>query len=882
MKLSRRLRRAWRGFFGGKDFNADMAEEMRLHLALREERHRSAGMPEEEARLAALRGFGGVDQIKETCREQRAGGWLRNMVQDLAYAARILGKAPGFTLVSVLILALGIGVTTAMFSVVYGVLLDPYPYAKSGEIWVPWITDNATGRVIDFELSDYLEIAKLPAVAAAMATSFDDALLTTEAGPQTVESRRISGSAFPFLGVAPVVGRYFTPADIKPDGESEPVLVLTHQLWLRLFAGRPDAVGKTVLMDDTPYTIIGVMPDRFGWYTNQGLWMPLPTTDPHRGVRPIVRLRPGVTREVAGQQLQSLFTRLSRAHPERFPKNGFSAQMVNYLDVTQASGAMQASLHALFWVVGVLLLIACTNVANLQLARGVSRSREIAVRMALGASRRRIVCQLLTESMGLSLVGGGLGVFFAYAFERALVYLMPAAYLPNEVRVSLNGWVLFFSSAVAVLTGMLSGLVPALQSTRADVNEALKDGGHAVGLGSRRGAFTRKALVVVEIALSIVLLVGAGLAVRGFTRLQRTQRGFDPTNLTLVRVPLLAKKYANLDRRSRFVGQVLEGMAEIPGVTSAAAGAFPGFGPDFGVEIPGQPQPKGHFLACGASADYFRTFGILIRDGRAFTAAQATAGDHVALINEAARKDWLNGSDPIGTTITVEKLGPPAPGGSTERTPVPLTIIGVVADTPPFNRDTAAQPAVYFPYPLFGNGTLFLFARSSVARQTLYKQLSAAVWRLDKDQPVGDVIPVDVIVDQPIAQPRFNMTLFSGFAALALGLAAAGLYSVISFGVVQRTGEIGVRIALGAERNDIIRLIFVSAGRVVATGVALGVVISTALTLLVRSEVFAVPLFDPLATAGSAVVLGLAATLACFIPARRAAAIDPLVAFRHD
>jgi predicted permease len=813
-------------------------------------------------------------------RNERAKRWVHELGQDASYALRMVRKSPGFALISVLILSLGIGVTTAMFSLIYGVLIDPYPYAKSNEIWAPEIRDLMTGRGISFTVGDYLEISKLPAVESAMATSYDSAILGGEFDPHAISSRRITGTAFPFLGVAAVAGRTFTPADIKPNGVAEPVAVLTFKLWLKLYHGSRDVIGRTIILNDEPYEVIGVMPERFGWYTDDGLWMPLSTTDLKRQASPIFRLKPGVTKEVAEQQLLALFRRLAHEDAGRFPKEGFTAVVNNYLDVTQASGQMQASLDMLFCVVGVLLLIACTNVANLQLARGTSRNREIAVRMALGAGRTRIVRQLLTESLGLSLLGGTAGVGVAYAIKQVVMAVMPATNIPNEARVTINLWVLGFSFGISMLTGILFGLAPALQSTRSDLNDALKDGGHGGGVGTR-DARTRNTLVVAEVALSALLLFGAGLAVRGFVGLQQIDRGFNPVGLSLLRVPLGAKKYNTPEMRNAFTGELLAGLQTIPGVTSTATGSLPGYDRDFAVTIPGQPKPSGGFVVGFVDADYFRTFEMGTRDGRSFTREQVTRGERVAVINESARKFWLGGSDPIGRAIEMDTPLDNSPAAAGDA-PKAITVIGVVADTRPLNPRDPPRPVAFVPYTLRANRDLNVFVRSSVKPESLFKQFGAELRSLDKDQPMADPWDVDQVLDRFVAQPRFNMTLFTGFAGIALALAAAGIYSVLSYSVTQRTREIGVRIALGAERGDILRLVFGTGGRLVAAGLALGLGASVALAMVLKSQVFEVPLLDPFALASAGLLLCAAAALACLVPARRAAGVNPLVALRCD
>lgn len=826
---------------------------------------------------------GRMDESHAQARAQGGRVWLENFFQDLRYAFRQLEKAPGFAAVAVVTLALGIGVNTAIFSVIYGVLLDPYPYAKSGEIWAPSLVDAKSGRGMGFSVGDYLEMAKLPGVASAMATGFGSVALRGDQAPEIISAPRVSGSAFEFLGVPPILGRGFTPADIKPNGEAEPVTVLSFKFWQARFNGDRAVIGRTITLDDVPHVVIGVMPPRFGWYGNDGLWLPLPTTDPKAGVRPIVRFKSGTTKEVAGQQLLALARRLAEETPQRLPKDGLRAAFSNYLDVTVSSGEMRSSLHLLFYAVGFLLLIACTNVANLLLARGATRRREVAVRLALGAGRHRLIRQLLTESVGLALVGGLCGVLFAFGLTRLIVALMPDFYVPNEARVTMNGWVLAFSVGLSMLTGILFGLAPALQSTRPDVNEALKDGGHGAGTGGIRSARTRDTLVVVEVALSIVLLVGATLAIRGFVELQGIDRGFRTEKTLLLRLPLSPKRYTTLEQRNGFTRALLDRVQALPGVASAAIGTLPGFEAGSGVTIPGQPKPADGVALNYIGADYLDTLGMALRMGRNLTVQDIAHDDHVALISEAAAKLWVDGASPIGRTIAVDSLV----GGGGMNLPLPnaikeVTVVGIVADTR--TRDLRGPPplVVFVPYTLRGPANRTLIVRTQVEPTALVNSIRTELRALDPEQPMLLPQSVDEIMDRQVVQPRFNMVLFGGLAGVALALAAAGIYSVLSYNVAQRTREIGVRMALGAGRADILKLVVGAGSRLIAVGLIAGIGASLALAKIVTSEVFIVPLVDPLALTAAALVLSTAALAACYLPARRASKVDPMVALRCE
>ncbi len=492
---------------------------------------------------------------------------LEPLFQDLGYAIRSFRRSPAFVLVALLSLTLGIGATSAIFSVIYGVLIAPYPYARPGEIWAPEVRaiDGRGGH--GYSLDEFRALTEVPAFSDVMATSIETVLMTGEFAPESFGGVLLSGNAFNFLGVPPVIGRTIQPTDIRPDGGAEPVVVLSHKLWLRLFEGSPSAVGRTLRLNGRPHTIVGVMPPRFGWYGSQGFWLPLsPTRTDVPWMNPIVRLAPGVTQAVAEEQLSALNKRLALEKPATFPKQGFTTRLRNYLDVTVASGEMRTSLRLLLGAVAFLLLIACANVANLQLARGTARAREMAVRMSIGAGRGRLLRQLLTESVLLSLAGGALGVLLAVGAINSIVGLMPEFYVPNESRVTINVPVLLFSLAVSLLTGIVFGLVPALQNSKADVTDALR-AGRSTG-AETHGGRTRNLLVVIEVALSVVLLVSAGLTVRTFVVLQNMDPGIKTDNVLFMGVPLPPAKYATLEQRNRFAQELLERVERAAGCRS--------------------------------------------------------------------------------------------------------------------------------------------------------------------------------------------------------------------------------------------------------------------------------------------------------------------------
>jgi putative ABC transport system permease protein len=809
---------------------------------------------------------------------------FETLTQDIGYALRSFRRSPAFTLVALLSLTLGIGATSAIFSVIYGILLNPYPYTRPGEIWAPQIRalDGRGGRG-GYSVAEYQRMAALPAFSDVMATSFDNVLLGGEFAPESFQAPLLSGNAFNFLGVPPILGRTIQPSDIRPDGEAEPVVVLSQRLWLRLFDGDAGAIGKTLRLNNRPHTIIGVMPPRFGWYGNQGFWLPLGrTTNP---LAPIVRLAPGVSPHSAEEQLHAFHRTLASEDPSSFPPQGFTTRLVNYLDITVASGEMRTSLQLLLGAVAFLLLIACANVANLQLTRGTARSREMAVRLSIGADRRRLMRQLLTESVLLSLVGGAAGILFAAGATKAMVALMPEFYVPNEARVTLNVPVLLVSVAVSIATGILFGLLPALHSSRPDLTGSLKEAGR--GVATSAGSTTRNLLVITEVALSVVLLAGAALTVRTFFKLQSVDLGFQPDRVLIVSLPLPPAKYVTLEQRNQFAAQLLERASSLPGVQAATIGngGMPFGGPQSTYRIEGQPTgERPRLLVNLIGADHLKTLGISLRAGRTLDANEVRRGDRVALVSETAAKLWPAGQNPIGSHITLDALQR-APNPSIvldTSAPPTFTIVGIVADTRNFGPREQAQAVVLIPYTLLAPTQRSIALRTATNPTQVLNPLREIVRSLDPDQPLSRPITLEEVVGTQVIQPRFTMALFTFFAALGLALAAAGIYSVLSFHVTRRTHEIGVRMALGARPSHVLGLMLTMGGRLVLVGLLVGVPASLAATRLLRSQLFEVTPNDPVTYVAVAVILSAVAFLACYVPARRAAAVDPLVALRHE
>ena len=875
---------------GWKNRRERLEDEIRAHIDFETQENIEAGMSPQEARQAAMTKFGNVPLASDRSREAWGWLWPERLWQDVRYALRGFRKNPGFTAVALMSLMLGIGASIALFSVVYGVLIAPYPYAKPNEIWAPAVLGpNDPVRFWHvYTLREFEEIQKVPAFADVMATSVRSVMLTGGINPESFYGVFLTGGAFNFIGVRPLVGRTIQPFDIGPGGEPAPVVVLTYQFWKRVFNGDPRAIGQKIVLDDVPHTVIGVMPPRFGWYTNEAFWLPLPMNVADKsGLNVIMRLRPGVTRAAAEQQLNELNVQLATQNPEDYPKGRLRTVLLNYMDITQASGSMKTSLHLLLAAVGLLLLIACVNVANLQLARTTSRAREIAMRLAVGAGRGRLVRQLLTESVLLSVLGGALGVLVAVAATRVIVAMIPPDYVPNEARITINGYVLLFSLGVSMLTGILFGLAPALRSSKPDLVETLKDGGGGT-TGSVRGQGMRSWLVVAEISLSVILLAGASLAIGGFIELIHIDPGFQPERVLRIDATLAPKRYPTPGERNNFDRSLLESIMSLPGVQAAALGngGMPYSGWQSSYSIEGQPAAEDQKLVVALiSSKYPQTLGIPLKSGREFTSAEMENGMHVALISESAARLWPKGEDPTGRHLQIDVLGKPvdepnvleAPGITSD-----VTVVGVIGDIKNNGLDDAARPTAYLPYTLFGPPDRQLAVRTAGDPMTVLNAVRLKARALDKNLVLAHPVTLDEVLGEETEQPRFNMTLFSGFAFLGLALAAIGIYSVISYNVAQRVHEIGVRMALGAKRGDILKLVFLMVARLASLGLAIGLCGSIALERIVRSQLDAKASFGAAPLVLVVIVMAGVAVLAAWLPARRAGNLDPVTALRHE
>jgi putative ABC transport system permease protein len=867
-----------------------LESEMQEHIELETRENIEAGMSPAEARQAAMRRFGSVAVAGDQSREAWGWLWLERLWQDVRFALRGFRKNAGFTAVALLSLMLGIGASIALFSVIYGVLIAPYPYARPNQIWAPAVVgpSDAVRGWHWYSQREMEEIQKLPAFSEVMATQVQPVLLTGGINPENFYGVFLTGNAFNFLEVKPLLGRTLQPFDIGSGGEPAPVVVLSYGFWQRFFSGDPHAIGRTITLDDVPRTVVGVMPPRFGWWTNEAFWVPL-RADPKGtgGLAVIMRLAPGVTQHGAEQQLNELNVHFAEQRPDDYPKGQLRTVLLNYMDITTASGEMAQSLHLLFAAVGLLLLIACVNVANLQLARTTGRAREIAMRLAIGAGRSRLVRQLLTESVLLSVVGGILGVLFALGATRLIVALIPPDYVPNESRITINGWVLLFSLGVSMLTGILFGLAPALRSSRPDLVGTLKDGGGGA-TGSMHGRTMRSWLVVAEISLSVILLAGASLAIRGFVQVLRVDPGFQPEHVLRIGVTLAPKRYPTWQQRNVLDRNLLESIINLPGVEAAELGnaGLPWSGWRSSYSIDGQPRVDGRSIKIALiSSRYPQTLGIPLKRGHEFTEAEIESGTRVALINESAARLWPADQDPVGRGMQIDDLAQPLNDPQVLSAPgiaAGVTVVGIIGNTKNDGLAEAPAPAVFLPYTLFAPAERDLAVRTAGDPLAMVNAVRLKARELDKDLAVGKPNTLDEVMGEETQQPRFNMALFSSFAVLGLALAAIGIYSVISYNVTQRVQEIGVRMALGARRGDILKLILLMVARLAALGLGIGLLGGFLVERLVRFQMFAKTSFGVIPLATIALVLAGVCLLAAWLPAARAGKLDPVTALRHE
>ena len=811
---------------------------------------------------------------------------MQQLIQDLRYAVRGLIKKPGFTFIAVMTLALGIGANSAIFSVVDGVLLRSLPLPDSQSLYAIH-TGAASFNRFDGPLSypQYQDVVQQTRSFQSIGAWYDsDANFSEGARPERVMLRVVLPSLLPTLGVETVRGRNFLPEETTKGRDH--VALITYGLWQRRFSGSDDAIGKSVYLDNVDYQIVGVLPRDFQFEAPVDLWVPLTTTDPEIQVRNahflrvIARLRPGVTEKSVAADLSAVAKYESDNFPDMFPaSSGFDFRARSYLD--DIVGDIRLPLYVLLAAVGFVLLIACTNVANLLLAKAAPRQREIALRTALGARRHHLLRQLLTESMLLAILAGGIGVLLATWGTTALVALSPDS-LPRAREIGFDWRVLTFTSVVALTTGIVFGLVPAFWGPRVDLTDALKEGSRGSTAGGGR---LRKILVVAEVALSLMLLVGAGLMLRSFSRLRSVNPGFRTDHALTLRVSLpVPNGRISVDDENRFMSffdRTLARLSELPGVTAAGATnmiPLDGNGTDRLIDIEGYvPRDQSDMPDAQnrqATPGWFAAMGIPLVRGRLIERSDDEKAARVLVVNETFAKQFFANGDAIGKRIRLGKLTSEFPWA---------TIVGVVGDVRGFALDEPPLPTMYWPVSqIRATPSLAIVVRTEGDPTNLTSSVRDAIAEIDRAQPIYEMQTLDQLVAKSLGQRRFTLTLMLLFGVLALVLSAIGIYGVMAFAVTQRTQEIGIRMALGASALDVLKMVVGSGMFLAAIGVAVGLIGAFGLTRLMASLLFGVSPTDfltfGLVTAG----LLFVALLACYIPARRATKVDPLVALRYE
>jgi putative ABC transport system permease protein len=879
----------FRSLFRRGKVESELDEELKYHLDREAGKYRQNGASPEEAMRRARVTLGGPEQVRQQCRDARGTKVFENMLQDLRYGVRMLVKNPGLTFVIVLSLAIGIGANTAVFSVTDTLLLKPLPYADADRLAILWLRSPGIGIPQDWpSRGQYHDIKARNHVFDETAIAVGESYtLSGRSKAMKVDGISGSSSLLRILGVKPLLGRIFLPEEDTP-GKTQTV-ILTYGLWKQAFGGDADLIGRTITLDGEPRTVIGVLPSDFqlnhevmptvGGIDKAEVFLPLPMDAKEEmnyggeNYNILARLKPGVTMQQAQAEIGTIAARL-REEKHRDPS--FTISVVPLID--QVVGDVRSSVLILLGAVALVLLIACANVANLLLSRATGRRKEIAMRTALGAGRTRLVIQLLTESTLLGVLGGAAGLIFAWC-GLYIVRIMHPGNIPRLDEIGMDFRVLAFTFAISILTGIVFGLAPAFRASRVDLNSTLKAGGRTSqsgGLNVRRDKL-RGVLVIAELAVSLTLLAGAGLLIRSFMRLVNVPPGFNAEHVISMRVTAEGPKYKEHKQRLYFYQDLAERVRSIPGVSGyGAVSALPltpsvGWG---GMEIEGYvppaDQPELQLDIRNASSDYFRTMEIPLIRGRLFSATDTDKSQPVVLIDKKmADRFWPKG-DAVGKRIRRDEKQPW------------LTIAGVVGVVKQYGLDTDTRMVVYYPHSQEPSGTMFVVARTTSDPAAVADAIVQQVRAIDSDVPVYDTETMQQRVHGSVARQRFAMAMLGAFAGFAMILAAFGVYGVMSFLVTQGTGDIAIRMALGAQRVSILSLVFRQGMGLALLGVVAGLIGAVSLTHVMRGLLFGVSTTDPLTFSAVAILLTLVALAACYFPARRAMGVDTMVALRYE
>jgi putative ABC transport system permease protein len=870
----------WNWIFHRRARERELEEEVRAHLRMAAEERIACGESAEQARVSAAREFGNDALVKEVTREMWGLVWLETLIQDLRFGLRQLTRNPGFTAVAVLTLALGIGANVAVFSLLDAVLLRPLPFLHVERLFMFFPSETTSLRTMVSSsypnFDDWREQShSFEAMAAYQEESFN---LTGTTEPERLDGLRSTPGLFAMLGFPPLLGREFGPDD------GQHVVLLSYELWHRRFGGNARIVGKPIHLEGEPYTVLGVLPPHFlfpprRWGRAPEIFVPV-IPNPERGwhyVRVIGRLAPGITEQQARTELNGIAARLAEAYPKTNHDQGIALAPLGQYAVSD----VRETAWVLFGAVAFVLLIACTNVANLLLSHGATREREIAIRTAVGATQSRIVRQLLTESLLLAGMGGALGAALA-----VWTFPLMASALPqhtsfftrvHDAGFEINSMVIIFTVLASVSSCVLFGLLPAWRAIR-----PVRSSGADVRAGRIRGA-----LIGFEVALSFVLLAGAGLMMKSLIRLLNVDVGFRTERLLTMDVNPTGEKYTSAENQAAYYGQVLQRLESLPSVASAGAIVdLPLTRSDTqnSFEIPGPHPRRGVANYHAVSPDYFQTMGIPLLSGRELLPSDSARSPLVGVVNRSmARKYWPD-ENPIGKTIVASRAVevPNSKGSSVEFKPEELEIVGVVGDVRQLGLDAPPDPELFMPYTQWPPTGMSLVLRTASEPMSLIPQVKKEIWQVDPDQPVTDIRSMDQLVSTEAAGRRFVLQLIGVFAAIALVLAAVGIYGVVSYGTRQRTHEIGIRMALGARGQQIMWLVAGQNARWLLIGIALGVACALAMTRLLGAYLYAVQATDATTFIAVTLILAAVACFACYIPARRATKVDPMVSLRHD
>jgi putative ABC transport system permease protein len=810
---------------------------------------------------------------------------MHSIWQDVRYGFRGLRKQPGFASLAVLALALGIGAATTIFSVIQNVLLDPFPYTDANKVVAFQIRDAASGRPggrSAFQVPEFLDYQEQAGIFdGVIGGGYEDILQTTGEGTEQFNGGLVTGNTFDFLGVPALYGRTLTPEDAKPG--AAPVFVMAHKMWMKHFNGDATILGRTFIFNGIPTTLVGIMPQRF---TKLGadLWKPiaLDRADAQNSRRYFMfqaRLKPGITNQQAEATLDVVAHRLARVYPDNYPEK-FTVKVVSWVDSLVAQ--FRQTLYTLAAAVGLLLLIACTNVANMLLARATAREKEMAIRSSIGASRTRLVTQLLVESFILAVAGAALGCVFAYFGIKALVTAIPDGMIPREAVIRLNVPVLLFSLAVAVVTALLFGLAPALQTAKSDLATPLKDAGKGVSGGFRKGRL-RNALVVIEVSLSLVLLAGAGLLMRSFVKLQTVDLGFRPENILVARLPLPQGQYKTAASKQQFFQRLLPRLQALPGVTAATeTSSLPPYGGIRSeVDVPGATHTEkwtAIYQLC--SEGYFQTLGLQLKRGRLLSETEVAGARKVIVVNETLVNRFFSNGDALGRQVRFKMLET-LPENRVEN--AMFEIVGVVADAKNQGIQDPAMPEAFMPYTVTGAFERGILVRTQTDPLAMVQTVRREIWAVDRNVAItltGSL--TDYLKQFSYAEPRFGLVVLGVFAVVGLVLVVLGVYSVVAYTVSRQTQEIGIRMALGAGQRDVLTMVLRMGMRVVGAGIVAGVIAALGVTRVLRNQLWGLSATDPLTMAGVVAVIACAGLCACYFPARRATRVDPVIALRYE